>query len=60
MGGWGGATHHDDHDGAVPEGEEQAAGDGKLAEVDEASRRVINRAEKRRRRVPRMRTCVQA
>ena len=39
------ATHHDYNDGAMPEREEQAAGDWKLSEADESPGRVVDGAD---------------
>lgn len=36
------STHYSYYDGAVPEGEEQAASDWKLSEADKPSSRVVD------------------
>lgn len=38
-------THHDYYDGAMPEREEEAAGDWKLSEADESPGRVVDGAD---------------
>jgi hypothetical protein len=39
------STHHDYYDGAMPEREEEAAGDRKLSEADESPGRVVDGAD---------------